>query len=366
MDSVVHTYGLGSAKPRDRTRPLVAGGLTRGGFPRPTNYWDPDDGRFAVLVNITPPLAVKNLHSSVMHHSLRRIAKSALPRWQLQQALAPGVVCEGPSRLHMSTLSNPGPNKDGPKPLLPKELTQLAEENKMAYIAAMEFYKKDMPTLVRWLDLSPVKHHGRVHAPDYMPLPTTNQQCIPFPLDTQVTTLQQESMTLNDMTPVLSGTGGENDRGLRLYTFACKQWGAELANSWLQAFLASDLVDKIPAVHLNIVEWGFLGIVKGTFIKSMREKKIPKERWHLTAYAFGGLMEFATKLLLPNKFTGYAYLVDNAGRVRWRACGKAQPQDVERMLAIANMLLKEQQNDFSNRSKAGAAAAGTGASKGKR
>ena len=31
--------------------------------------------------------------------------------------------------------------------------------------------------------------------------------------------------------------------------------------------------------------------------------------------------EIAVNLLLPNKYTGYVYLVDKYNRVRWRGCG---------------------------------------------
>ena len=236
-----------------------------------------------------------------------------------------------------------GPNG---KKLTNKEAAQLKEDNRAAYLVAMDFYRKDVQTLAKWMDISVIKYQGRVHPPDYMPLPTTNIQCIPFPLDTTVTTLNRETMTIDEMSPIIPGT--DNERGLRFISFSFKSWGATLSNSWLQPFLASDLGGVIPCLDISVVEWRFLNLVKGSFINKSKEV-VPEVRWHKTAYAFGGLMEFATKLLLPNKFTGYAYLVDSAGRVRWRACGSATPDEAERMIKVAHMLYKEQQNTLASR-----------------
>ena len=55
-------------------------------------------------------------------------------------------------------------------------------------------------------------------------------------------------------------------------------------------------------------------------------------------------MEFATKLLLPNKFTGYAYLIDKEGMVRWRGIGLAQEEDLESLYRCTKDLLKEDIN----------------------
>jgi hypothetical protein len=55
-------------------------------------------------------------------------------------------------------------------------------------------------------------------------------------------------------------------------------------------------------------------------------------------------MDIATKLLLPNKFTGYAYLIDDLGRVRWRGCGKAEDEDLEALYKCAQELLYEQED----------------------
>jgi len=225
------------------------------------------------------------------------------------------------------------------------ERTALLTMNISAHAQKMEHYRKDTQTLANWLDLSVVNVKGRVYPPDFHVLPTTNVQCVPFPTNLPVTTLSKVETTVDDMVP--GGDAGEDgadkDRGLRLITFSFKAYGYSLADSWLQPFTESRLAEKIPALNICFVEYGFLSFASGSFIGSLREK-VKEGRWAHTAFAFGGVMDFATQLLLPNKFTGYAYLVDGAGRVRWRACGMATGAEVERMLKCAEGLYKEQEH----------------------
>jgi ATPase complex subunit ATP10 len=53
------------------------------------------------------------------------------------------------------------------------------------------------------------------------------------------------------------------------------------------------------------------------------------------------LQDFAAQLLLPNVYTGYAYLLDKDNRVRWRGSGQALEGEVEVMLLCAQELLQE-------------------------
>ncbi len=270
----------------------------------------------------------------------------------------------------MHGLEGLGNNNDkNTKKMSKDERAALLAQNITEHARKMDLYRKDTQTLANWLDLSVVNMKGRLYPPDFHVLPTTNVQCIPFPVRTQVTTLHKNATTIDDMVPAWSGgnsasTAGEDvagrDRGLRLIAFSFKNYGYTLCESWLNPFLKSHLVDKIPALNICFVEYGFLSLAKGAFVNSLRDK-IPKERWAYTAFSFGGVMDFACDLLLPNKFTGYVYLVDGANRVRWRACGLATEAEAERMLKCAEGLYKEQENMRAQRS-AGTAPTHTNAS----
>lgn len=43
---------------------------------------------------------------------------------------------------------------------------------------------------------------------------------------------------------------------------------------------------------------------------------------------------------MENKHTGYVYLVDAKGRIRWAGCGKAAPGEAESLEVCAEVLLK--------------------------
>lgn len=45
-------------------------------------------------------------------------------------------------------------------------------------------------------------------------------------------------------------------------------------------------------------------------------------------------------LAMENKHTGYVYLVDKKGRIRWAGCGKAAPGEAESLEVCAGVLLK--------------------------
>ena len=51
--------------------------------------------------------------------------------------------------------------------------------------------------------------------------------------------------------------------------------------------------------------------------------------------------DFAAQLLLPNVYTGYAYLLDRDNKVRWRGSGQATEQEIEAMLECTEQLLQE-------------------------
>lgn len=48
-------------------------------------------------------------------------------------------------------------------------------------------------------------------------------------------------------------------------------------------------------------------------------------------YAFGDAYEFRKVLGVPNLLSGYVFLLDRKGRVRWRASGMATEQELDSM-----------------------------------
>lgn len=53
------------------------------------------------------------------------------------------------------------------------------------------------------------------------------------------------------------------------------------------------------------------------------------------------IQDFAAQLLLPNVFTGYAYLLDKDNKIRWKGSGQALESEVETLLQCTDQLLQE-------------------------
>jgi len=51
--------------------------------------------------------------------------------------------------------------------------------------------------------------------------------------------------------------------------------------------------------------------------------------------------DFAAPLLLPNVYTGYAFLLDRHNKIRWRGSGQAHPEEVQILLEVTQELLDE-------------------------
>lgn len=75
-------------------------------------------------------------------------------------------------------------------------------------------------------------------------------------------------------------------------------------------------------------------------MRHMSRDMVPKELQHafMVVYRPMALLE---ALQVPNHLGGYVYLVDRAGRVRWRASGQAEPLELETMHRVTRALLAE-------------------------
>ncbi|KAL2654259.1 hypothetical protein R1flu_022387 [Riccia fluitans] len=60
-----------------------------------------------------------------------------------------------------------------------------------------------------------------------------------------------------------------------------------------------------------------------------------------TLYAFGDLYYLRKELGIPNMLSGYVFLVDTKGRVRWRASGFATAEELASMISCIERFLGE-------------------------
>ena len=76
------------------------------------------------------------------------------------------------------------------------------------------------------------------------------------------------------------------------------------------------------------------------FILSGTKKNVPAKDHANTLLYYGDAEEFRDILRMHNIYTGYVYLVDGIGRVRWAGSGKGSDEEVQNMMSIAKELTR--------------------------
>jgi len=231
-----------------------------------------------------------------------------------------------------------------------------------AEAAAIAHYKSDTQTLARWLDVGIVKRKGRAFDADTSLIPAA--RAVDFPpiaaytlnrVDVLVpNTILQQAREQKDQqeTAAFSSESSplppspSTSAIPKLVAFSFKHYGFTLVRTWVDPFLkrfggGSDAL--VPVMEVCFVEYGFLTLAKNVFASNLKAQ-IPASQLDLTAFSFGGVMDFAARLQLPNKYTGYVYLLDGDNKVRWKGCGTAKEEEVQVMLRCAESLLEEARN----------------------
>lgn len=178
-----------------------------------------------------------------------------------------------------------------------------------------------------WTDLSIIKRKGSAFAPDQGVIPKTDSMLFP-------------SVSGIDLNGKETKFPGHVQAKLKLVCFSFTDYGFNLNKSFKDPFIEKyGASSDAFALEICFVEYGFLKMMQGMFQSNLK-KKIPETHYHLTQVTFGGVLDFAKKLELPNKFAGYAFLVDQSNLVRWRGSGLAD-DNAALMLACAEEILRE-------------------------
>ena len=132
----------------------------------------------------------------------------------------------------------------------------------------------------------------------------------------------------------------------------------EMINSWRNPFAQEfpnltvyevNLISLAPAVCLYITSKNQIELVQkvglwflGPWIRYQQRKLIEEERWKSLLYynSIRWVKKWRFTLEMKNMLVGYAFLLDQDGLIRWRAVGKALPEEIESMLKHTRTLLK--------------------------
>ncbi|PWA91203.1 ATPase assembly factor ATP10, mitochondria [Artemisia annua] len=121
----------------------------------------------------------------------------------------------------------------------------------------------------------------------------------------------------------------------------------EMTDSWsvpfVEAFSGSK---KVQLYEISFIESWLLSMtpIRKLLLRVLKKSK-PQENGVLQrqiGYAFGDHYYFRKELKILNLLTGYIFLVDKFGRIRWQGFGLATPDEVSSLLSCTSLLLEEE------------------------
>ena len=129
-----------------------------------------------------------------------------------------------------------------------------------------------------------------------------------------------------------------------LVAIAYKDYGFKLLPSWTEPFEAAFGVgnERAKAMRISVTEGKFTKMLLSGFMKRSFRASTPPELQSQTLLCFGPdearLREFNDTLRMHNTLTGYVFLLDGLGRVRFAGSGEGSDKEVNRMIQYAKEL----------------------------
>lgn len=131
---------------------------------------------------------------------------------------------------------------------------------------------------------------------------------------------------------------------------ACfNEFGNQMLPSWTEPFEKVFLKDsnRIKMVWLSMNEGRILGFLS-SMIKKSSKKNIPDYRKKNYLMYFGECPEFRDVIRMHNMKTGYAFLLDGLGRVRFAGSGRATDDEMKKLIAFTKKLAPGLKADDTN------------------
>ena len=128
-----------------------------------------------------------------------------------------------------------------------------------------------------------------------------------------------------------------------LVAISYKDFGAQLLPSWIDPFDTAFRQDtnndaeRYEVVRIIINEGRMIKLLS-SFITSGTKKNVPESDHANTLLYYGDAEEFRDILRMHNIYSGYVFLVDGIGRVRWAGSGEGTEEEVHSMIGIARDL----------------------------
>mmetsp|Transcript_23011 Transcript_23011/g.26263 ORF Transcript_23011/g.26263 Transcript_23011/m.26263 type:complete len:297 (-) Transcript_23011:58-948(-) len=127
-----------------------------------------------------------------------------------------------------------------------------------------------------------------------------------------------------------------------LVAISYKDHGQKLLKSWTEPFeqFYGSSQNRAKVMSLFITEGDFTAFLLASMQKRTIRSKTDPKLLSRTLVRFGssGLLEFNDALRMHNMLTGYVYLLDGLGRVRFAGSGEASEKEVQNLIKFAKTI----------------------------
>lgn len=196
-------------------------------------------------------------------------------------------------------------------------------------------------------DINELKQHGGKIA-------TANKIIIPAMAAVKFPALEVNDSVGSSLKLPITPTGNgveENKPEAPKASLLCVSFRANsqaMIDSWSKPFL--DTFKDSKGVHLyeiSLIDSWFLTLspVKKLLLRMMRKSNPHENKDALhrqIVYSFGDHYYFRKELKILNLLTGYMFLLDKFGRIRWQGTGLATDEELSSLLSCTSFLLDEE------------------------
>jgi ATPase complex subunit ATP10 len=125
-----------------------------------------------------------------------------------------------------------------------------------------------------------------------------------------------------------------------LVAVSYRDFGYKLLDSWIEPFeSALQGKDRVEIVKLNLSEGWLNKWILQILIQGLMKQNTPAQEHDRTFIYFGSDLEpFRDALRMHNVLTGYVFLLDGLGRVRFAGSGGADQAEIENLVKLAHEL----------------------------
>lgn len=220
----------------------------------------------------------------------------------------------------------------GNKTAIEKERARLADEMNRGYFA----------------DISELKQHGgKIAAANKILIPA--MAAVKFP-EFEVSYSDGKTLKLPIKFDANVVEGNSSASILPMATLLCLSFRANsqaMIDSWSAPFLnAFSSSNNVQLYEVSFIDQWLLcrNPIKKVLLRLMRKSKGNARNDSLQrqiVYSFGDHYYFRKELKILNLLTGYIFLLDKFGRIRWQGFGLATQEEVSSLLSCASLLLEE-------------------------